>query len=74
MTSNFEKAIYGALSLQPATPNEIASRLNMNYKTVQRVLLQLALTRKDVRFRNSGRIQLFWRENAFLRSHTINDR
>ena len=61
MTSKFEKKIYDSLSKEPTTPSELASRLKINYKTVQRVLLQLALSNKDVHYKNCGRIQLFWR-------------
>ena len=61
MPSRFEEAVYGLLSEEPMTPSEVAERLGINYKTVKDVLLRLAATRRDVRYRNSGRIHIFWR-------------
>jgi predicted Rossmann fold nucleotide-binding protein DprA/Smf involved in DNA uptake len=73
MTSKFEKTILDALSSEPVTPNELSSRLNMNYKTVQNVLLQLALKNKEIHFKNSGRIQLFWKEDLSLKESPSNE-
>lgn len=56
MRSRFEEANYQLLSEEPVTPKEVALK-----KTTQRVLMQLALTKKDVRYKNSGRIHLFWK-------------
>jgi len=46
----------------PQTPNEIATILGINQKTVQSVLLELANTKKDVRWKKIGRFRIFWRE------------
>ncbi|MEM2841630.1 MAG: hypothetical protein QXN62_08750 [Candidatus Bathyarchaeia archaeon] len=61
MPSRFEEAVYNLLSEEPMTPGEVAKRLGINYKTAKDALLRLAATRRDVRYRNSGRIHLFWR-------------
>jgi predicted ArsR family transcriptional regulator len=50
------------LSDEPVTPNEVAKKLGINYKTAKDALMRLAITKKDVRYRNSGRIHIFWRE------------
>ena len=62
MASKFEERIYGMLSDEPVTPNEIAKEIEVSHKTAQRVLMHLALTRDDVRYKNSGRIHLFWKK------------
>lgn len=46
---------------EPVTPNEVARKLGISHKTAQRVLMQLALTKVDVRYKNSGRIHMFWK-------------
>ena len=56
----YDKAIYAILS-NPVTPNEIAKKLGITQKTAQRVLMHLALTRDDVKYKNSGRIHIFWK-------------
>jgi predicted ArsR family transcriptional regulator len=61
--SRFEERIYELLSLEPVTPSEMAKRVGVTYKTAQRALMHLALTRKDVAYRNSGRIHLFWKRS-----------
>ena len=61
MPSRYEKTIYNMLSDEPVTPNEVAKRLGITHKTSKDVLTHLALTRKDVRYKNSGRIHLFWK-------------
>ena len=58
----YDEAIYHILS-DPITPNEVAKKLRITQKTAQRVLMHLALTRKNVRYRNSGRIHIFWRSD-----------
>lgn len=63
MGSRFEERIYELLSLEPVTPSEMAKRVGVTYKTAQRALMHLALTRKDVAYRNSGRIHLFWKRS-----------
>jgi predicted ArsR family transcriptional regulator len=61
MASRYEERIYGMLSEEPVTPSEVANKIGVTHKTAQRVLMQLALTKQDVRYKNSGRIHLFWR-------------
>ncbi|MEM2126612.1 MAG: hypothetical protein QXH67_00105 [Candidatus Bathyarchaeia archaeon] len=61
LPSRFEETVYNLLSEEPMTPSEVAKRLGINYKTAKDALLRLAATRRDVRYRNSGRIHLFWR-------------
>jgi len=47
---------------EPVTPNEVARKLRISHKTAQRVLMHLALTKNDVRYKNSGRIYMFWKK------------
>lgn len=61
MPSRYEGRIYRMLSDEPVTPNEVAKQLGVSHKTALRTLMQLALTRGDVRYKNSGRIHLFWK-------------
>lgn len=60
--SKFEERIYELLSLEPVTPSEVAKRVGVTYKTAQRALMLLALTKKDVAYKNSGRIHIFWKK------------
>jgi len=60
-----DEAVYRVLS-DPVTPNEVAKKLGVTQKTAQRVLMHLALTRKDVKYKNSGRIHIFWKEKNVL--------
>lgn len=62
MPSKYEEHICGMFSDEPVTPNEVAKKIGVSHKTAQRVLMHLALTRNDVRYKNSGRIHLFWRK------------
>jgi len=62
MVSRYEESIYRMLSREPVTPNEVARELEISHKTALRALMHLALTKKDIRYKNSGRIHLFWRE------------
>jgi len=62
MHSKFEESIYRILSREPVTPNEVAKKLDISHKTALRSLMQLALTKRDVHYKSSGRIHLFWRE------------
>jgi len=62
MVSRYEEPIYQMLSREPVTPNEVAMELKISHKTALRALMHLALTKQDIRYRNSGRIHLFWRE------------
>jgi predicted transcriptional regulator len=57
----YDEAVYRILS-DPVTPNEVAKKLGVTQKTAQRVLMHLALTREDVKYKNSGRIHIFWKE------------
>jgi len=52
------------LSDEPVTPNEIALKIDVAHKTAQRILMHLALTRKDIKYKNSGRIHLFWKSGG----------
>jgi predicted ArsR family transcriptional regulator len=61
VASKYEERIYRMLSEEPVTPNEVANKVGVTHKTAQRVLMQLALTRDDIRYKNSGRIHLFWK-------------
>ena len=56
-----EENVYKILTYEPVTPNEIAKKLGISHKTAQRILMQLALIRDDVKYKNSGRIHLFWK-------------
>ena len=63
MSSETIERVYKALkNSEPQTPNEIAIALNLNQKTVQSTLLELANTRSDVRWKKIGRIRIFWKE------------
>ena len=61
MGSKFEERIYELLSLEPVTPSEVAKKVGVTYKTAQRALIHSALTKKDVAYKNSGRIHIFWK-------------
>jgi len=61
LPSKYEETIYGILSNEPVTPNEIAKKLEISHKTAKDVLMHLTITRDDVKYKNSGRIHLFWR-------------
>jgi len=63
MTSKYKERIYQMLSDEPVTPNEIALKIDVSHKTAQRILMHLALTREDVKYKNSGRIHLFWKSS-----------
>jgi predicted transcriptional regulator len=64
MTNKNEQKIYEMLSDEPLTPSEIAQKLKIAYKTAQRALMHLALTKEDVGYRNSGRIHIFWKKSV----------
>jgi predicted transcriptional regulator len=57
----YDEAVYCILS-EPVTPNEVAKKIGVTQKTAQRVLMHLALTREDIKYKNSGRIHIFWKE------------
>ena len=64
MTSKYKERVYQMLSDEPVTPNEIALKIEVTHKTAQRILMHLALTREDVKYKNSGRIHLFWKSRG----------
>jgi hypothetical protein len=53
--------VYNALSSEPQTPNEIADKIHLNQKTVQSALLEIANTKKNVKWKKVGRYRLFWK-------------
>jgi len=55
--------VYKALNFEPQTPNEIAIAIQLNQKTVQMALMELANTKEDVRWKKVGRYRLFWKEH-----------
>lgn len=46
---------------EPQTPNEIAEKANLNQKTVQTILLDLANTNDNVKMKKIGRFRIFWK-------------
>lgn len=65
MSAETIQRIYEALKEnEPQTPNEIAKALKINQKTVQSVLLELANTRSDVKWKKIGRYRIFWKKKA----------
>ena len=72
MGSRYEEKLYDMLTNQPVTPSEMAKKLGVTYKTAQRALMHLALTRNDVSYRNSGRIHLFWKSTT-LKAESNNE-
>ena len=58
MGRRFEESVYQMLSREPVAPNEVAKKLETSHKTVLRALMHLALTRKAMFYKNSGRIHL----------------
>lgn len=62
MSAETVKRIYEALkNCEPQTPYEIAKALKINQKTAQSVLLEMVLTRKDVKMKKIGRYRVFWK-------------
>jgi len=49
------------LSDEPVAPSEVAKKLEVNYQTAKNAPMHLAVTRKDVHYKNSGRIYIFWK-------------
>ena len=62
MSSETLQKVYNALRSEPQTPNEIADKIDLNQKTVQSALLELANTKKNVKWKKVGRYRLFWKE------------
>ena len=46
---------------EPQTPNEIAEKANLNQKTVQTILLDLANTKNNIKMKKIGRFRVFWK-------------
>ena len=61
LASKYEERIYQMLSDESVTSNEIAKKVRVTQKTAQRILMHLVPTRDDVRYKNSGRVHLFWK-------------
>jgi|GEM_PF-592812 predicted transcriptional regulator len=61
MSEETLKKVYNALKDEPQTPNEIADKINLNQKTVQGALLELANTKKNIKWKKVGRYRLFWK-------------
>jgi hypothetical protein len=59
MPSRYEDLIYGPFSEESTTANEVNRRVGMTNKTASR-----APTRRGVRYKQSGRVHVFWREKA----------
>jgi predicted transcriptional regulator len=64
MPGKYDEMIYKMLNDEPVTPNEVALKLRITQKTAQKTLMQLALTRSEVRYKSSGRIHLFWKSSS----------
>ncbi len=65
MPGKHQEAVYELLCItckEPMTPNEVAQRLGITQKTAQQTLMQLALTRQDIKYKLSGRIHIFWKK------------
>ena len=62
MSSETIKKVFDALKeTEPQTPNEIADALKLNQKTVQSILLELALNNSKVKYKKIGRYRVFWK-------------
>ncbi len=62
MSSDTIKRVFETLKeTEPQTPNEIADTLKLNQKTVQSILLELALNNKKVKWKKIGRYRVFWK-------------
>jgi len=46
---------------RPANLNEHAKKLELSCKYAQRILMHLAFSKDDGRYKNSGRIYMFWK-------------
>ena len=62
MSSETLQKVYNVLRSEPQTPNEIADKIGLNQKTVQSTLLELANTKKNVKWKKVGRYRLFWKD------------
>ena len=61
MSEETLKKVYNVLKDEPQTPNEIADKIDLNQKTVQGALLELANTKKNIKWKKVGRYRLFWK-------------
>lgn len=61
MSEDTLRKVYNALNDEPQTPNEIANNIDLNQKTVQSALLELANTKKNIKWKKVGRYRLFWK-------------
>ena len=61
MSEDTLRKVYNVLNDEPQTPNEIANNINLNQKTVQSALLELANTKKNIKWKKVGRYRLFWK-------------
>lgn len=62
MSSETIKKVFDALkNAEPQTPNEIANAVGLNQKTVQSILLELALSNSKVKWKKIGRYRVFWK-------------
>ncbi len=57
MSDETLRKVYSALNDEPQTPNEIADKINLNQKTVQGALLELANTKKNIKWKKNREIQ-----------------
>jgi hypothetical protein len=58
---NVEK-VYAALKkTEPQTPFDISKEVHLNQKTVQSILLDMAITNDTVKMKKIGRYRLFWK-------------
>ena len=58
MSEDTLRKVYNALNDEPQTPNEIANNIDLNQKTVQSALLELANTKKNIKWEEGGKIQI----------------
>jgi predicted transcriptional regulator len=64
MTSDYTDQIYLYLTEEPVTPSEVANKFKLSYKTAQKALLKLAAEKRDIAYKKSGRIYLFWKKSS----------
>ena len=60
--SNYDLVYSKLKKCEPQTPNEIAEQANINQKTAQTILFELAATDDKVQMKKIGRYRLFWKE------------
>lgn len=63
MSENNVSLVFNSLKqCIPQTPYEIAKKTELNQRTVQTILLELAVNNKHIRLKKIGRYRLFWRD------------